>query len=654
MPKNPEYRQDIQILRGLAVLAVVLFHAKKNYFPLGFLGVDFFFVLSGFVVTPLILQIFTDQSNRKLSNLKYFYKRRFYRLAPALFVTLTISAMAIFWFGPIDDHQRIARQGITTLLLIGNVGADMYAGNYFQPNPNPFIHTWSLSVEAQIYLLLPLILMLFLRKLSNLKKSTLFILGVASALSFVSFLLPKIVGTIYSQFGIESASEFSFYSAIERFWQFALGGIVFLVLDRNRHRTHEVPRSFHFLTIIAVVIILFGPFYVSSKIGSILASLLAVIVILFRSLEVLPNLLIQQLIWIGDRSYSIYLVHMPLLYLAKYSPALGFENSENRIIQTIIAVIFTILLGDLSHTKIENKYRNKGKTHHSSLKKIAASSVVALLIPLGILVGLDRSTALGSENSRLPLPNKTLPWNWDKDCDFFIVVPRNEFEPCKYGNYNSGKSIFLIGDSHAASISRAIISLGGLNLMDTYISTLAGCGFVLSNREFKTSYSYPYLSEDCIEHNQSILSYVKQSKPTIIIYMSRSSSVMVTPNNYKSRSQNKEMVLNSLKVLMLEGVNVIQIGSTPEFLQVSRIQEVLNLGTNYSQIPFEDNKFWLSNNVATHYLDTLDIFCPGRICSNKSGKDFLFVDVDHLSQIGANNLLPKLDPLVKDIPKNST
>ena len=186
------YRRDIQALRGLAVLAVVLFHADENYFPLGYLGVDVFFVISGFVVTPLILRISTDQTNGggRLSNLRYFYRRRFYRLAPALAVTLIISAISMFLLGPIIDHQRFARQGIATLLLVGNAGAYKYSwGDYFASNPNPLVHTWSLSVEEQIYIFLPLILIVILHNRRRLKKITAVVLGCISAISFASFLL---------------------------------------------------------------------------------------------------------------------------------------------------------------------------------------------------------------------------------------------------------------------------------------------------------------------------------------------------------------------------------------------------------------------------------------------------------------------------------
>ena len=652
MFSETKYRRDIQVLRGLAVLAVVLFHANESYFPLGYLGVDVFFVISGFVVTPLILRIFTEQANGggRLSNLRYFYTRRFYRLAPALAVTLTISAVTIFLLGPIGDHQRFARQGIATLLLVGNLGAYRYSGDYFSPNPNPLVHTWSLSVEEQIYIFLPLVLMLFLHNRRRLKKITAVVLGCISAISFISFLFLTVLQPLYSRAGIEYASQFSFYSPIDRIWQFTIGGLGFLFLDRYQSHKWKISKSSNFVAVITVVIILFGSIHMSLKVSSIFASLFAVTVIVFKSLDVLPDILITKLEWFGDRSYSIYLVHMPLLYLAKYSPVTQIGNGENRIVQSIIAVVASILLGALSYSKIENRYRNNGKTNHSSLKTIAVSLVLTLLVPATIFVGLARSTAFGLKNSGLPVPSKTLPWNWDKECQFFSPQPNINHKPCKYGNHNSGKSILLIGDSHAASDSRAIISLGNSNDMDTFVFTFQGCGFVLSNKDFKPSYSYPYLTSDCIKHNQSILNFVQNNKPTVVIYANRSSSIMVSPNNSRSRTQYNEMVAKNLEILMKENIEVIQIGSEPELLPiVTRIQNWLNSKSKFSKIPFEDNSFWETNKVTDYYLSTLNIFCPEKICSNNSTKGWLFQDADHLSEIGANSLIPELDPIIKKI-----
>lgn len=156
------HRSDIQILRGVAVLAVVLFHAFPSIVPNGYLRVDVFFVISGFVVTPLVLEIFQDADSRTSirNRLGYFYRKRTYRLLPALGATLVGSVLLIVLLGPVGDHQRFASQGLATLAIVGNLGAYKFSnGNYFAPNPNPLVHFWSLSAEEQIYIYLPLYFM---------------------------------------------------------------------------------------------------------------------------------------------------------------------------------------------------------------------------------------------------------------------------------------------------------------------------------------------------------------------------------------------------------------------------------------------------------------------------------------------------------------
>jgi peptidoglycan/LPS O-acetylase OafA/YrhL len=647
-----EYRKDIQVLRGLAVLAVVLFHTNEGNFPLGYLGVDVFFVISGFVVTPLVLRIFTDKSDGggKLSNLKHFYKRRFYRLAPALAATLVTSAILIFLLGPVGDHQRFARQGVATLLLLGNVGAYRYSGDYFSPNPNPLVHTWSLSVEEQIYIILPLVLMLIIDNRRSIKKISIVVLGIVSAVSFVSFLYPVILDPLYSLAGIELVSQFSFYAPIDRIWQFTVGGLAFLSLDRYQKLTRRIPRGVNLLIAITIILVLLGPIHTNLKASSILASLSALFVIIFRSLNALPNFLIHKLVWVGDRSYSIYLVHMPVLYLAKYFPVSLIGIDENRNIQVIIAVFASLLLGALSYSNIENRYRNGFRDDHSSQKKIAISLVVTFLVPNLVFVSLDRSTSIEIKSSGLPVPSETLPWDWDKECKFHASKQYINTEPCKYGNHKSGNSILLIGDSHAASISRAIISLGNSNNMDTFVYTFPGCGFVLSDKYLNSSYSYPYLTSDCIRHNKSILSFIQITNPTVVIHLHRSSSIMVTPNNSRSRTHYNEMVLKNLKVLMKEDIKAIHIGSVPELLPVeTRVQDWLGLKAKWSNVPNEDNNYWEDKFVADYYLNTLNIFCPKGVCTNNSTKGWLYHDRDHLSELGAKRLIRGLDPLIKEI-----
>ena len=452
MFSETKYRRDIQVLRGLAVLAVVLFHSKESYFPLGYLGVDVFFVISGFVVTPLILRIFADQANGggRLSNLRYFYKRRFYRLAPALAVVLAISAISIFLLGPIEDYQRVVRQGIATLLLVGNVGAYKYSGDYFSPNPNPLVHTWSLSVEEQIYIFLPLILMLLLRNRTSLKKVTVLVLGVISAISLISFLFPTILQPLYSRAGIELASQISFYSPIDRIWQFTIGGLGFLLIDRYQSHSMKISRNIHLVAVVAVVIILFGPIHIGLKVSSILASVFAVIVIILKSLDVLPDILTKKLEWLGDRSYSIYLVHMPLLYLAKYSPVTQIGSSENRIIQSTIAAFASILLGAVSYSKIENRHRNKGKkgsTVSSGILKVFVSAFIGPLSIFLLLSGFSGTSSTSMYKDRLD-NGMCKFWTPNLDENFY-----SRFLKC---HSKFGRAIVVLGDSHAMNIYNAL------------------------------------------------------------------------------------------------------------------------------------------------------------------------------------------------------
>ena len=452
MFSETKYRRDIQVLRGLAVLAVVLFHSKESYFPLGYLGVDVFFVISGFVVTPLILRIFADQANGggRLSNLRYFYKRRFYRLAPALAVVLAISAISIFLLGPIEDYQRVVRQGIATLLLVGNVGAYKYSGDYFSPNPNPLVHTWSLSVEEQIYIFLPLILMLLLRNRTSLKKVTVLVLGVISAISLISFLFPTILQPLYSRAGIELASQISFYSPIDRIWQFTIGGLGFLLIDRYQSHSMKISRNIHLVAVVAVVIILFGPIHIGLKVSSILASVFAVIVIILKSLDVLPDILTKKLEWLGDRSYSIYLVHMPLLYLAKYSPVTQIGSSENRIIQSTIAAFASILLGAVSYSKIENRHRNKGKkgsTVSSGILKVFVSAFIGPLTIFLLLSGFSGTSSTSMYKDRLD-NGMCKFWTPNLDENFY-----SRFLKC---HSKFGRAIVVLGDSHAMNIYNAL------------------------------------------------------------------------------------------------------------------------------------------------------------------------------------------------------
>ena len=639
MFSETKYRRDIQGLRGLAVLAVVLFHASENYFPLGYLGVDVFFVISGFVVTPLILRIFTDQSNGgRLSNLRYFYKRRFYRLAPALAVTLTISAILIFLLGPIGDLQRFARQGIATLLILGNAGAYKYSGgDYFAPNPHPLVHTWSLSVEEQIYIFLPLLLMLIIHKHRSLKKTTAVVLGCISAISFISFLFPVILEPLYLKAGIAESTQFSFYSPIDRIWQFAVGGLTFLLVDRSQNHARKIPKGIQLLSVIAVVLILFGPIHMIPKVSSIFASLFAVSVILSKSLEVLPDFLIKKFEWLGDRSYSIYLVHMPLVYIAKFSPMTQIGSGGNPIIQSAIAVVASILLGALSYSKIENRYRKRGKSNHTSLKTIAVSLILTFAIPLTLFASIaygQKEQFWGLDRN---IPQPPYAGFLDPNCERDLGNA-----PCTYESKGATKSVLLLGDSHAGHISQAVIDAAEQVNWNSVIWTQSACAFQLSDQG--------EVRDSCIKKNRRRVEWVLRNTPNVIIV---SQSI-----NSESNLSDLENALSTLHSIV---PNILLIKNTPIFpdgedFMVSRplIMSPYEPPKSFLRTEMDSNGKYSSNQLAmwarSNGISTMDftpLFCGEKICSRFSNGLWLYRDTSHLSVDGAELTIPQIENFLK-------
>ena len=212
----------------------------------------------------------------------------------------------------------------------------------------------------------------------------------------------------------------------------------------------KISRNIHLVAVVAVVIILFGPIHIGLKVSSILASVFAVIVIILKSLDALPDILTKKLEWLGDRSYSIYLVHMPLLYLAKYSPVTQIGSSENRIIQSTIAAFASILLGAVSYSKIENRHRNKGKkgsTVSSGILKVFVSAFIGPLTIFLLLSGFSGTSITSMDKDRLD--NRMCKfWTPNLDGNF-----HSRFLKC---HSKFGRATVVLGDSHAMNIYNAL------------------------------------------------------------------------------------------------------------------------------------------------------------------------------------------------------
>jgi len=626
------YRRDIQALRGLAVIAVVLFHADEHFFANGFLGVDIFFVISGFVVTPLIIRIFTGDSNTVISQLKKFFVNRFHRLAPALGLAISISVLLIFFLGPIDDqHERIAPQGLATLLLLGNFGAYKFSGDYFSPNPNPFVHTWSLSVEEQIYIFLPIVLFFVLKKFRISRRTYAYTFLTIASLSLLSFCLPTMLQGFYSLGGIQIASQFSFYSPFDRMWQFCVGGLLFLHLDGSRNARGKANTALLHLIAVSTIGILFLNHDFDFRIGSLISTLLALLIIKTEALNKMPDILARPLIWLGDRSYSIYLFHMPIIYLAKYSHFFSIPSRSDFYLQEIVAVIMSLIVGSLSFTLVENRFRPRySKRVRNRIEKNSVLAFIAL--PTVLLSALFLVSASGLfRDPNLPVPNKTSPWDWDTKCRIVQGDYNPDTTPCAYTVNTPDRSILLFGDSHAAVLSKSFVALARKENVNLYVLTYAGCPF---------RPAFPDLTSGCVLHNKAILRFLENHKIDTAFYSQRSPKVYVVPSSEKNRHELVNGTLSELDKVQSLVRKLVFVGVSPEYTPKNTVlASLLGIHGEFDLRAFMDNEILkvATRRTKIEYVDIYKLLCDQRNqCKTRMGNSWLFHDTNHLSIAGAN------------------
>jgi peptidoglycan/LPS O-acetylase OafA/YrhL len=641
MASKNEFRNDVQVLRGFALLSVVCFHAFEAIFPNGYLGVDVFFLISGFVITPQIIEIYAAQSGRA-GRLKSFYIRRLYRLIPALGAIVGFSSVLMLLLGSPEDHERFARQGISTLLFGGNFGAYLYSQDYFSPNPNPLVHTWSLAVEQQFYIFLPLILglLLFKKIRANVYMFSIFIL--ISIPSLISFLNPTLLEPLYSRIGINLASQFSFYSTFDRVWQFALGSIAYLALRTKRSNNLLTGKNIGICVVLMVFALLFTQVSLDQKIGSVVISILTLVALVFRSFDFLPGLVKPKIEWIGNRSYSMYLIHMPLLYLARYSDTPVFGTGTNRVFATFGAIALTFVFGAIFFAKVESRFR-KSWTNALGAKRSVLRVVFISLLPLGCFLLLidvgSRSNYWGLEND---LGAPIAAWELDAGCGHF----GESTAPCLISNDKQRGTMLLIGDSHATHLYPPLVDAAHRHSLNAAIWTKAGCRV-----QFEESLK-KILVDGCIEQNLEMLSWVKASKPEVVIV-----------SQYVLAESSQIDMRNALALLKSITPNVLLIENTPVFPDESRFMVRLPLLFPHYDPPkiFPKSEMLVEDKFASddlgewareNQIDTIDLsplFCNDNLCTRFSDAGWLYSDEDHLSLEGAKLAAPQFDDYLNGI-----
>ena len=360
---NTEYRTEIDGLRALAVLPVISFHAGFDIFSGGFVGVDIFFVISGYLITTIIIK---DLDNNTFS-FKKFYERRARRIFPALIFVILISSIISFIFLTRSELASYFKSVVATLLFFSNLY--FYKTTpYFRSESDlePLLHTWSLSIEEQFYIIFPITLLLFYKFFKR-YIFLMLIFGFAASLFICQFLALKTGGTL------------NFYFTFSRVWELALGAIcAYMIIYKNLSFSILIKNLF---SIAGIVLIVFSIFFfnrqtVFPSFYTLVPTIGSALIILFASKETLVNkiLSIKFFVCIGLISYSLYLWHQPLLAFGR----IFFDDLS--IIHKLILIFLAVLMSIFSYFFIETTFRDKNKIDFKIFFRAGYISTIFLLV----------------------------------------------------------------------------------------------------------------------------------------------------------------------------------------------------------------------------------------------------------------------------------
>ncbi|CAN7695147.1 acyltransferase family protein [Rhizobium sp. LjRoot30] len=646
-----DFRSDINGLRAWAVVPVILYHFGVTGFSGGFVGVDIFFVISGFLMTGLIVRHLQNGSSHVSLGafgafLLQFWLARARRIIPSLLVLCTV-LMVLGWFWlPSLDYERLSSHTIPALLFVSNIKFWREAG-YFDiaSHEKWLLHTWSLSVEWQFYILLPIILMSFWRFFPSRKM----LVWLMAAGMLASFAL-----CVFLTAWKPSAA---FYLLPGRAWEMLAGGLVFMLngnLDLNslQRRLLEAVG----LILIAVAILAFDEQTLWPGFHALVPAAGAVFVLIAaRNDSFWTGNRLAQLI--GDSSYSLYLWHWPVSVLLLY---LGNSADLKAILASLVA---TACLGWISYKLVETPARKS----FAALKPVPAISVI--IGAFAIVGGASASVwEKGGIPGRMPESIERMAAGAkDKNPrrDECMGDPSAPPKECTYGGPKLG--VVVLGDSHAASMVRSVekaLPSGHLHVLDW---TSSACPTIENLKDSNALHgdicgAFVHSAIDRLEKEEQQVPLLVVNRMNVVFEQALDfgnfkprmylDTLPATFNDNYRRQMRDGALATLCKLAAHRPVFVLR--STPE-MQQSVPEAMSHSASFYGEsgrvtLPvkeYRERSKWaheLQDMAATQcgvkILDPTPYFCDKNLCYGDKDGVPLYFDDDHLSEHGAQMLIP--------------
>ena len=509
---NKAYRKDIDGLRAVAVLSVVLFHSGYSFISGGYVGVDVFFVISGFLITTIIHREI-EADNFSIAR---FYERRIRRIFPALFVVIIFCLVIGFLFYAPDDFRRVAKTARYTVIFYSNYLFASKTG-YFDTGAElePLLHTWSLAVEEQYYIIFPVLLMAVSKYLN---KKYLLSLSVIFTVSLIVSIL-----------SVESNSHRAFFATEVRAWELILGSLVAL----NAFPIVRSKGVKNGLSIIGLLFVLLSIFMFDEATDfpgfAALLPAVGAALIIYTGIQGLDGQLVGKIlsfkpfVFVGVISYSLYMWHWPLIVFTKHLLIRPMQPFETLLLLGLMGVI-----SFLSWKYIEQPFRSpRFFTSQKRLFKVT----ISVMFGIFLLCLIIKATDGFSSRSDVEVDGGEIWEKWgacSKDSKLNIVGG----EGCLLGATDEEPSFLLWGDSHARAIANGVSISASASDKSGLISSVNGCPPLMGVDVLSV--------EECLPFNDKVFEYIKANPTLDTVILSARWAAQIAGGGY---------VLSCLKLL---------------------------------------------------------------------------------------------------------
>jgi len=634
------YRPEIDGLRAIAIFSVIFFHAGFDLFRGGFIGVDIFFVISGYLITMTII---SDVTQNNFSVLR-FYGRRIRRILPALYLVM-FSSILMSWFLLFPSDMRdFSKSIISTTLFLSNILFWRESG-YFDTETalKPMMHTWSLSVEEQFYLLFPIVILLFKNQIK--------------ILIWLIFPLVFIGSIILAQWGSYSKPTAAFFLLPTRIWEFLIGVFVALYLFRNGfNKKNRVMRDL--VGWIGISLILYALFAYSRNMPfpssyTLVPTIGTALVILFANNENLIGKFLGNKIFVcvGVVSYSAYLWHEPIFVFYRH-----LSPSNPSDLSFIFLTLISLVLACFTWKYVEEPFRSKLKISNTKVT-MAAVFASLLFIVFGLVGYFSNGIFIGRPNIDRALDIQaqfTINHGLSDDCE----TSYNESISCSTSDH---PEVLIWGDSYAMHLTQGFVASNpDVRLVQ---KTVSMCGPILDIAPVTARYSRAW-SDMCIETNDKVLQYIKNTSSIKYVVLS---SIFLQYTDKDARILTRDgavapgakisldAMVNTVNIIKSLGKVPIIFSPTPQnshnigrclakssYFNIDKTICDINLQDSYK---YQSTVYTFLNNLesAAPLIWLNNGLCGSVHCKVSDRNTFIYLDAGHLSSEGSAYLGNKMN-----------